>query len=126
MFPLHFPYRASPCAIRFQLSSTARDTPIISWCVVGSLYHDCDVDKKVCNAIEVTPTSLLFTYGVFSPEINFKTRVFEQLSNKVCLSYNVCEFGPFSLCNCFDFILCLRTNYADNFIYLFLLFSCYR
>jgi len=22
MFPLHFPYRASPCAIRFQLSST--------------------------------------------------------------------------------------------------------
>lgn len=38
--------------------------------------------KKNCNATESTPTSLLFTYGVVSLERNFKTRVFEQLSNK--------------------------------------------
>ena len=29
MFPLHFPYRASPCAIRFQLSCTTYQT---TWC----------------------------------------------------------------------------------------------
>jgi len=32
MFPLHFPYRASPCAITFQLSSTVR------WSVIPQYY----------------------------------------------------------------------------------------
>ena len=37
MFPLHFPYRASPCAIRFQLSSTnvTRDHAASIFRVIG-------------------------------------------------------------------------------------------
>ena len=31
MFPLHFPYRASPCAIRFQLTSKGKAVPLQAW-----------------------------------------------------------------------------------------------
>ena len=39
-FPLHFPYRASPCATRFRTSSTMADQQVISdvmavWNYVG-------------------------------------------------------------------------------------------
>ena len=39
-FPLHFPARASPCAITFQLDSTRRSFP--GWGVVKQLEHDND------------------------------------------------------------------------------------
>ena len=37
MFPLHFPYRASPCAITFQLSSTCHNNATAACCVIESM-----------------------------------------------------------------------------------------
>jgi len=39
-FPLHFPSRASPCVITFQLESCYTSTPsyLVSWCGQGQIY----------------------------------------------------------------------------------------
>lgn len=50
-------------------------------------------------------------------KVTFKTRIFEQLSNKFCLSSIVREFGPFSFC--FDsFCVCASIMRLILFIYL--------
>ena len=72
-FPLHFPSRASPCAIQFQLESTSIPPLCQSWHVMGDLYlyedfiwplqdalmlpirtEDPSDHFKICSALTVT------------------------------------------------------------------------
>jgi len=50
-FPLHFPYRASPCAITFQLDSTRilRDPPHRVALFVYQMYKSCSAESEHCN-----------------------------------------------------------------------------